>query len=74
MVKDEGRQSPVSLLEYVFYQKGSGAPQKPFSSLLEGVRGTFTINTEVGEMTLILHLHFFRSTMSSRLVVRVDIP
>src|SRR5215213_5768861 len=33
----------------IFYQKGSGGPQKPFSSLSDGVTGRFTIITEAGE-------------------------
>jgi hypothetical protein len=32
-VKDEARESPVTFQGYQFYQKGSGGPQKPFSSL-----------------------------------------
>ena len=37
MVKDEARESPVRFLELSIYQKGSEGPQKPFSSLSEGV-------------------------------------
>ena len=36
-----------------FYQKGGGVPQKPFSWLSKGIRGVFTINTEIGEITYI---------------------
>ena len=34
-----------------------GGPQKPSSWLSEGVRGIFTINTEVGEKSCVPHLH-----------------
>ena len=34
-------------------RRGSGGPQKPFSSLSEGLRGIFTIITEAGEMTCV---------------------
>jgi hypothetical protein len=37
-------------------RRGSGDPQKPFSWLSEGARGVFTINTEAGEITCVLHL------------------
>jgi hypothetical protein len=47
-VKYEARESPVSSWSTPI-RKGSGGPQKPFSSLSEGVRGVFTIYTEVGE-------------------------
>jgi hypothetical protein len=52
----------VTFLEYPIYQKGSGGPQKPFSWLSEGVRGVFTINTEVGEETCVPYLHIFGAT------------
>jgi hypothetical protein len=48
-VKDKGQQSPVRVLEHPPIRRGSGGPQKAFSSLSEGVRGVFTIYTEVGE-------------------------
>jgi hypothetical protein len=49
-VKDEAREPPLRFLEYpLFYQKGSGGPQKPFSWLSEGVRHVFTIHTETSE-------------------------
>jgi hypothetical protein len=38
-------------------RRGRGGSQKAFSSLSEGVRGVFTINTEAGEMPCIPHLH-----------------
>jgi hypothetical protein len=57
MVKYEGQQSPVRFLEHLPIRRGSGGPQKLTSWLSEGVRGVFTINTEVGEMTRVLHLH-----------------
>jgi hypothetical protein len=47
----------VRFLEHLFYQKGSGGPQKPFSWLSEGVRCIFTINTETDEKTCIPRLH-----------------
>jgi hypothetical protein len=34
-VKDKGRPSPVTLLEYLPIRRGSGDPQEPFSSLSE---------------------------------------
>jgi hypothetical protein len=46
----------VTLLEYLPIRRGNGGSQKPFSSLSEGVRGAFTINTEIGEMARVLHL------------------
>jgi hypothetical protein len=53
-VKDEARQSPVTLLEFLTpLLIGSEDPQKPSSSLSEGLRGMFTIITEAGEMTCI---------------------
>jgi hypothetical protein len=54
-------------------RRASGGPQKPFSSLSEGIKTMFTINTEVGEKTFIPHLHIPGTTMSSWLVVRVNI-
>jgi hypothetical protein len=51
---------------------GSGGPQKPFSSLSEGVGGVFTIDTEDGER-LVSPLHILGITMCSWLVVRVNI-
>ena len=45
----EGRQSLVRFLEHPPIRRGSGGPQKPFSSLSEGLRGVFTICTEAGE-------------------------
>ena len=59
MVKDEARESPVRFLESPPIRRGSGGPQKPFSWLSEGVRDRFTINTEAGEMTCVLHLKIF---------------
>jgi hypothetical protein len=56
MVKDEARESPVTLQEYPGIRRGSVGPQKPFSSLSEEVRGVFTINTEAGEIACVLHL------------------
>jgi hypothetical protein len=64
----------VRFLEYIFYHKGSGGPQKAFSSLSEGLRGIFTINTEAGERTYVPHLLILgATTMSSWSVVRADI-
>jgi hypothetical protein len=56
MVKDEARESPVKFLEYLFTRRGSGGPQKPFSSLSEGVGGVLTVSTESSEIACILHL------------------
>jgi hypothetical protein len=56
MVKDEAGESPVTLLEYFPIRRGSGGPQKPFSSLSEGVRDVFTVSTESSEMACVLHL------------------
>src|SRR5919112_800980 len=53
MVKYEARESPVRFLEHSPIRRGSGGPQKPFSSLSEGLRGMFTINTETGEKTCV---------------------
>jgi hypothetical protein len=47
---------PCEVTGVPIYQKGSGGPQKPFSWLSEGVKGAFTINTEVGEIACVLHL------------------
>jgi hypothetical protein len=55
----------VTPLEYLPIRRGSGGSQKLTSSLSEGVRGIFTIYTEVGELTLILHLHILRATTMS---------
>jgi hypothetical protein len=55
----------VTLLEYLPIRRGSGGPQKAFSSLSEGVRGVFTINTEAGEMTCIPRLPILRATTMS---------
>jgi hypothetical protein len=52
MVEDEARESPVRFLEHLPIRpirRGSGGSQKPFSSLSEGVRRVFTINTETDE-------------------------
>ena len=62
MVKDEARESPVKFLEYLFTRRGSGGPQKPFSSLSEGLRGIFTIITEAGEMTCVPYLYILDAT------------
>jgi hypothetical protein len=64
----------VTLLEYdTRIRSGSRGSQKPFSSLSEVVGAVFTINTEIGEVTCIPHLHILGTTMSSWLVVRVNI-
>jgi hypothetical protein len=64
-VEDEALESPVTFLEYPRpIRRGSGGPHKPFSSLSEGLRGIFTINTEAGEMTCV-PLHIPGTTMSS---------
>ena len=64
----------MTLLEYLPIRRGSGGPQKPFSSLSEGVRGVFTINTETGEESCVPNLHILGATpMSSWLVVRANI-
>jgi hypothetical protein len=52
-VEDVGRQSPVTLLEYLPIRRGSRGPQKPFSSFSEGVGGVFTISTEPSEKTYV---------------------
>ena len=71
MVKDEARQSPVTLLEHLPTRRGSVGSQKPFSWLSEGDRRLFTINTEAGEIACVLHLKIPGTTpMSSWLVVR----
>jgi hypothetical protein len=71
MVKDEARQSPVTLLEHLPTRRGSVGSQKPFSWLSEGDRRLFTINTEAGEIACVLHLKIpGTTTMSSWLVVR----
>jgi hypothetical protein len=57
MAKYEARESPVRVLGYLSIRRGSVGPQKPFSWLSEGVKGVFTINTEIGEKTCALHLH-----------------
>jgi hypothetical protein len=62
MVKDEARESPVSLLEYTSTRKSSGGPQKPSSSLWESVGGKFTINTETDEKPCVPHLHILGAT------------
>jgi hypothetical protein len=72
-VKDEGRQSPVTLLEYPYIRRGSEGPQKPTSWLSEGARGAFTINTEIGENPCIPHLHILGTTMCLWSLVRVNI-
>jgi hypothetical protein len=64
-VEDEARQSLVRVLEYLLIRGGSGGPQKPFSWLSEGARDAFTINTEAGEGTCVLHLHILRATTMS---------
>ena len=65
-VKDEAREPPVTLLEHLPIRRGSGGPQKPFSSLSEGVGGVFTVSTESSERTYVPHLHILRAiTMSS---------
>jgi hypothetical protein len=62
----------VTLLEYFPIRRGSGGSQKPFSSLSEGVRGMFTIVTEVSEITSVPPPHP-RDTMSTWSLVRVNI-
>ena len=42
-----------------------GGPQNATSSLSEGVREVFTIDTELGEETRVPHLHILRAAMSS---------
>jgi hypothetical protein len=56
MVKYEARESPVRFLEHLPIRRGSGGPQKRFSSLSEGAEGVFTIHTDAGEETCILHI------------------
>jgi len=63
-VKDEARESPVRSLEPPI-RKGSGGPQKPFSSLSEGARGLFIINTEAGEIACVLHLKITNVVLTS---------
>jgi hypothetical protein len=46
-------------------RRRSGGPQKPFSSLSEGVRGIFTVSTEPGEIACVLHILILGTTMSS---------
>jgi len=55
----------MTLLEYLPIRRGSGGPQKPFSSLSEGVRGVFTINTETGEESCVPNLHILGATPMS---------
>jgi hypothetical protein len=73
-VKDEARESPVTLLEHLPIRRGSGGSQKPFSWLSESVRCVFTINTEAGEIACVPHLHILGATpVSSWSLVRVNI-
>jgi len=61
----------VTLLEYPPIRRSSGGPQKAFSSLSEGIRGVFTINTEDSEKPCVPRLHILGATpMSLWLVVR----
>jgi hypothetical protein len=56
----------VRVLEYLrSIRRGSGGPQKPFSSLSEGLRGMFTIDTEDGEIACVLHLKFTKVVLTS---------
>jgi hypothetical protein len=48
-----GARIPCEALGALPIRRGSGGPQKPFSSLSEGVRGEFTIYTEAGERTYV---------------------
>jgi hypothetical protein len=63
----------VRFLEHPPIRRGSGDPQKPFSSLSEVLRDRFTIYIEAGEMTCDPHLHILGTTMYPWLVVRVNI-
>jgi hypothetical protein len=49
-----GARIPCKVTGVPIYQKGSGGPQKPFSSLSEGVRHVFTTHTEAGELVCVL--------------------
>src|SRR5215207_5244671 len=55
---DEGPRGSIllipSTLSTPYIRRDSGGPQKPFSSLSEGLRGIFTIITEAGEVTCVL--------------------
>jgi hypothetical protein len=46
-------------------RRGSGGPQKPSSSLSEGLRGMFTIITETSEKTCVPNLHILGATPMS---------
>ena len=47
----------MTLVEYLPIRRDSGGPQKPFSSLSEGLGEIFTVSTESSEKTCDLHLH-----------------
>jgi hypothetical protein len=72
-VKYEARESLVRFLEYPSTRRGSGGSQKPFSWLSEGVRGVFTISTDLSETACIPHLHILGAPMSTWTLVRADI-
>ena len=72
MVEDEARESPMKFLGYRTIRRGSGGPQKLFSSLRGGVGSLFTIDTEDDEIACVLLLkipqrtHPWRDTVKGK--------
>jgi hypothetical protein len=60
---------PCVPLGVPYHQILHGGPQNASSSLWEGVRSVFTINTETGDKTCIPYLHILQATTMSSWIV-----